>query len=408
MTTTNSMSKTKTKRARRELKREGNRKIAAHHRKVAKAAEANTPKATPASSSKLPSAKKQKSGNAPDEKTQQTTPKPPPPTIQASQKHAVPFGAYEHILLVGEGDFSFTRSLAVEHGCANVTATSYDTEDEVREKYPTFEEIEKELKELSPPVPVYHGIDAGKLSGYKHLRCKRDEAENEGDGGEEGAGVGGGIEGWDTIVFMFPHTGGLSTDVNRQVRSNQALLVSFFKSCLDTPTPAKRLRILLQSQQQQAQQQTTKATPTPPLLHHKPAKKENKDREFLRMHGRIIVTLFESEPYTLWNIRDLARHAGLKVVESWKFDWAQYPGYHHVRTLGAMEGGWKGEDRSARMYVFEKIPLVPDSEEEKELQKMKKRERGGALVSQKKGFQEAVAGNKREREDQSGSEDESG
>ena len=32
------------------------------------------------------------------------------------------------------------------------------------------------------------------------------------------------------IVFNFPHVGGLSTDVNRQVRANQELLVGFFNA----------------------------------------------------------------------------------------------------------------------------------------------------------------------------------
>lgn len=355
------MSKTKTKRARRELKRDGNKKIAAHHRKVAKAAEA---KLEAAKSTSKPSAKKQKM-NPPDTKVQ-TAPKAP---VQASQKHDVPFGEYDHILLVGEGDFSFARSLVVEHGCANVTATSYDTEEEVREKYPTFQDNHSELSGLTPPVPLHHSIDATKVSSYKHLRCKREDDDDEG------------TQGWDVIAFQFPHTGGLSTDVNRQVRANQALLVSFFKSCLDTPTPAKRLQII--------QSQGNKVSPRP-------------GPEFLKMGGRIIVTLFEGEPYTLWNVRDLARHAGLRVVESWKFDWAQYPGYHHVRTLGAIEGGgaWKGEDRDARMYVFEKIPLVADSDEEKEMARQAKNKRGGALPSQKKGF----AASKRAREESDGEE----
>jgi 25S rRNA (uracil2634-N3)-methyltransferase len=109
------------------------------------------------------------------------------------------------------------------------------------------------------------------------------------------------------------------------------------------------------------------------------------------MGGRIIVTLFEGEPYTLWNVRDLARHAGLKVVESWKFDWSQYPGYSHVRTLGAIEGGgaWRGEDRQARMYVFEKIPLVADSDDEAELAKQARMVRGGRLPSQKAAMKRA-------------------
>jgi 25S rRNA (uracil2634-N3)-methyltransferase len=321
------MSKNKTKIARRELKRDGIRKIAAHHRKIAKAAlvPANAPK---------PSKTKKK-------KQMEVVSTAPAPSIQASQKHAVPFGEYEHVLLVGEGDFSFANSLVVEHGCANVTATSFDSESEVCEKYPNFEGIRSELSELSPPVPIHHSIDATKLSAYKELHCTREDDDDEGR------------DGWDAICFMFPHTGGLSTDVNRQVRANQALLVAFFKACLETTSSKQRLQILAS--------QVHKNHPSPLRTRS----------QFLRMGGRIVVTLFEGEPYTLWNVRDLARHAGLKVAESWKFDWNQYPAYKHVRTLGTIEGGggWKGEDRDARTYVFEKVPLVADSDEEKELEK---------------------------------------
>lgn len=73
----------------------------------------------------------------------------------------------------------------------------------------------------------------------------------------------------------------------------------------------------------------------------------------------IIVTLFEGEPYTLWNIRDLGRHSGLEVKRSWRFQASAYPGYKHARTLGVVKGkngeigrGWKGEERVARSYEF--------------------------------------------------------
>ena len=72
-------------------------------------------------------------------------------------------------------------------------------------------------------------------------------------------------------------------------------------------------------------------------------------------HGSsIIVTLFEGEPYTLWNIRDLGRHAGLAVEQSFRFQASAYPGYKHARTIGDVkgDGGWKGEDRKARSFVF--------------------------------------------------------
>ena len=68
-----------------------------------------------------------------------------------------------------------------------------------------------------------------------------------------------------------------------------------------------------------------------------------------------MVTVFEGEPYELWNVRDLARHVGLRVERSFKFQASAYPGYKHARTLGNIEGGggWKGEDRPARTYLFE-------------------------------------------------------
>ena len=309
------MSKTKTKRARRELKHDAKRKIANHQKKLAAAAKLST--------ASKPPPKKQK--QTPDAQRSTTTTAPasapaPKPHVQASQKHDVPFGAYDNILLVGEGDFSFTRSLVIEHGCANVTATSFDSEEEVRTKYPTFPPIHQELNGLTPPVPFHHSIDATKLSTYKVLRSGHDD-------GEEWLG-------WDTVAFLFPHTGGLSTDVNRQVRANQALLSSFFAQTLS----------------------------------------QYKTRPFLKDGGRVLVSLFEGEPYTLWNVRDLARHGGLRVVESFAFDWEQYPGYKHVRILGAIEGGggWKGEERRARWFVFEKVAEVKEEEQKK---KGKKRAR---------------------------------
>lgn len=74
----------------------------------------------------------------------------------------------------------------------------------------------------------------------------------------------------------------------------------------------------------------------------------------LTSEGTIIITIFEGEPYDLWNVRDLARHVGLKVVRSFRFQASAYPGYRHARNLGNIKGGggWKGEDRRARTYIF--------------------------------------------------------
>jgi len=148
---------------------------------------------------------------------------------------------------------------------------------------------------------VKYGIDAGKMGVW-------------GKEGNvvKGKGARGGV---DRVIFNFPHVGGKSKDVNRQVRYNQELLVSFFNRVLPSLSP---------------------------------------------QHGSsIIVTLFEGEPYTLWNIRDLARHSGLEVARSFRFDASVYPAYKHARTLGVVrnrkgeEGkGWRGEERPARSFVF--------------------------------------------------------
>ncbi|MCJ1260162.1 hypothetical protein MMC22_000021 [Lobaria immixta] len=219
-----------------------------------------------------------------------------PPTI--------PFDPSHRILLVGEGNFSFAHSLLVQHACTSLVPTCLDTPAELVHKYPQAAAHISAL-EHEDEVKVLYGVDATKLQkGGKEVR--------------KGA--------FDRIVFNFPHVGGLTKDVNRQVRYNQELLVGFFKS----------------------------ATP------------------LLAPGGSIVLTVFEGEPYELWNVRDLARHVGLKVGRSFRFQADAYPAYEHARTIGNITGGggWKGEDRAARTYIIE----LKDGEEVQG--KMGKRKRG--------------------------------
>lgn len=146
--------------------------------------------------------------------------------------------------------------------------------------------------------------------------------------------------------------------MNRQVRHNQELLVKFLKGAkglLSREAPGSQSQRQKPAEEEEDEQAynsddadeeedtedaTTEETPTAKLA---------------KEQATILVTLFESEPYTLWNIKDLARHVGLKSITSFVFPWESYPGYRHARTIGTIEGkggAWKGEDRVARTYVF--------------------------------------------------------
>ncbi|KAK5098776.1 hypothetical protein LTS08_006154 [Lithohypha guttulata] len=291
------------------------------------------------------------------------------------QNPKIPFSKHDRVLLVGEGDFSFTLSLVKNYKVSAVLATSYDDEDTLKQKYPninsTLNQIAKVGKGLSvedlrtsdvggdeewagfssdevanatedvsvastksAEVNILHGIDATLLS-KAHRKVLSQYAP------------------FTKIVFNFPHTGGLSTDVNRQVRANQELLVDFFNSAKPLLATSSRPAKSRENEDLGVQDED---------LENFEAKEQEESAALTR--GQVLITLFEGEPYTLWNIRDLARHCGLQVVESFKFPWAAYPGYKHARTVGDIvtgkdrgeegkrKGAWRGEERDARCYVL--------------------------------------------------------
>lgn len=301
-------------------------------------------------------------------------PKSDDPRLKPLVKQKVLFRKHDRVLLVGEGDFSFAASLARQNNVAAIVASSFDDETVLEQKYPEVKATLQELQASSLPLrdsstdenwtetdewngfstddstdvapetgantpvrpitTVLHGVDATALS-KNHKKVLNQHAP------------------FTKIVFNFPHTGGLSTDVNRQVRANQELLVGFFSAAKPyLATQARPAREIIRS--------------SPEDDHYDSQGEEKGDEEAVAAlsSGQILVTLFEGEPYTLWNIRDLARHCGLQVIESFKFPWTAYPGYRHARTIGNIttgkdrsdegkrKGAWRGEEREARTYVL--------------------------------------------------------
>ncbi|KAI0971172.1 hypothetical protein F4678DRAFT_95887 [Xylaria arbuscula] len=270
-------------------------------------------KRLPASGNGNGNAKKPKAPGAKPQQKQHPSNGAPPQQQQRHAEPTIPFSPEDKILLVGDGDLSFAASLVEHHYCADVTATVFEkNHDELLEKYPHASDNIAKV-EAEDGCRVLFGVDATKMAPFTNKPARGKTSSGPEGSSNHSTATASGV--MDRIMFNFPHVGGKSTDVNRQVRYNQELLVSFFQRAIPSLAPG----------------------------------------------GSIIVTLFEGEPYTLWNIRDLARHSGLQVERSFRFQASAYPGYHHARTLGVVRnrsgdvgGGWKGEDRAARSYIFVK------------------------------------------------------
>ncbi|RLV95921.1 25S rRNA [Spathaspora sp. JA1] len=247
---------------------------------------------------------------------------------QPQQKGLMPFNAEDRVLLIGEGDFTFARSLISQNFIQpqNLIATSYDSLEELQQKYPN---VDSTLDELSQSgVKVLHEVDATKLPQCLKLQItsKLKKAGKSPSLFEDKSQL-------NYIMFNFPHTGKGIKDVDRNIREHQKLMVEYFKNC-------KQVFEIVN---------------------------DNTKNDFAGyvgnsntgIEGKIIVSMFEGEPYNSWGVKIISRNHGYKVERSGKFDWTMFPEYHHRRTNSTKDTTKPAEQRNARMYIFEKFIQKP-------------------------------------------------
>lgn len=233
---------------------------------------------------------------------------------QHTKPGIVPFKPENTILLVGEGDFSFAVSIVKQELAlpTNVIATSYDSKEEVCEKYVSAAENLQFLE--SHEVCILFNIDATNLQQTLGLKLKKKPSTLFSSGQK-----------LDVVLFNFPHTGKGIKDMDRNVREHQKLILHYFKSCdeLFNAVNSRSMDAALSGYS-----------------------KSNDER--------IVLSVFEGEPYISWGIKALSRSEGWKVERSGRFDWKLFPDYHHRRTNSMKDTTKEASIRDARTYIFER------------------------------------------------------
>ncbi|GMP75928.1 hypothetical protein CsSME_00032837 [Camellia sinensis var. sinensis] len=115
------------------------------------------------------------------------------------------YSSSHRILLVGEGDFSFSLSLAKAFSSArNIVSTSLDAHKDLEKKYNKGTWNVRELEEMGGLVLC--GVDATKMSQHFFLSTQR----------------------FDRIIYNFPHVGFIFPEANScQIKLNKQLVKGF-------------------------------------------------------------------------------------------------------------------------------------------------------------------------------------
>ncbi|KAJ6800510.1 heavy metal-associated isoprenylated plant protein 41-like [Iris pallida] len=136
-------------------------------------------------------------------------------------KWANHYSSLQHILLVGEGDFSFSLSLANAFASASsMVSTSLDSYDTVLEKYSKAKSNLESLKKLG--ATVLHEVDATKMKFHADLKMQK----------------------FDRVVFNFPHAGFKGKEDNmRLINLHRQVVNGFFKNAVHMLRPYAEVHI---------------------------------------------------------------------------------------------------------------------------------------------------------------------
>ncbi len=303
--------------------------------------------------------------------------------------------AGDAILVIGDGDFTFSQSLLVAPPAkprAHLICTTLDTKEDALAKYPQRAGDAVALLEATARCSVAYAFDGTRLS-IKYLRSK-----------VPSYAVASPPMRITRIIFNFPHSGEGIKDRAYNIRAQQKLLAAFFKAaadflsdqekCPDTASPSPTSLLVRRSQEASPEGAARALANDSHALTSSAAKKKRiasrngddddddrddsaavadaagpkdsagaaEERAYCiprQQQCEIHLTMWEGDPYDDWGVKRLAKATGkLHLIESFRFIPRLYRGYKHVRTAGEHKlprDGRSGDTfsgRSARTYVF--------------------------------------------------------
>lgn len=243
----------------------------------------------------------------------------------------IPFERDSTLLLIGEGDLSFAKSIIEKNliQSNNLIVTSFDNGiNELSLKYPHSAQANYDFL-LSLGVKIFFCIDGTDL--IKAFKLSKNTPWVKVMGPE-----------WnhkhlDNIMFNFPHTGSGIKDQERNIKRHQELLFKFFESCRRLFTLVNNFKVLGSNNSLEGY-----------MLHN-----DSTDGSNIQSNeSKVILSLFSGEPYESWNVKLIAKNNDWRLERSHKFEWENYPGYHHKRTNSEKDTTKPALERDARVYIF--------------------------------------------------------